>query len=99
MLTISLTVTSVFYLILSYLAYVTAAILYHGIRYNLVLTILRSSVFIGVSYISIITDVLLFGNLMYSSVFIKNGLLLVLILASLSSTNDRKETEHANKGE
>jgi len=63
------------------------------------LSILRSSLFIGLVYISIISDCILFGSSLYSSVFLKNGLLVVLVIISLIPVNNRKELGDDYKGE
>ncbi|AIW03441.1 membrane protein [Bacillus phage Moonbeam] len=101
MLISSICLTALFYLLACYLSAVTIAILYHAIRYKLPLTILKSSLFIGITYISIITDIVLFGGAMYSSVFVKNGLLTVLILVSIVPIHNGKESRiyHDDKRE
>jgi hypothetical protein len=96
---LSIVITSVFYLLIGYLSYVTASILYNGFRYKLILPVMKSTLFIGVTYISIISDVILFGNSMYSSISMKNGLLLILTVVSLISASGRKETNHEHKRE
>jgi len=99
MLTYSIIITIVLYVLISYLSYVTASILYNGLRYNLPLSVIRSFIFIGVSYISIISDVVMFGYTLYSSILVKNGMLLVLILSTLIPACDRKEKTYEHKGE
>lgn len=101
MLICSICLTVVFYILVCYLSAVTVATMYHAIRHKLPLTLLKSSLFIGITYISIITDIILFGGSLYSSVFVKNGLLAILIIASLIPTNNGKELEQENddKGE
>jgi hypothetical protein len=96
MYTLSIFVTVILYVLISYLSYMTASILYYGLRYKLIMPILKSTLFIGVSYISIIADVILFSNLRYDSIVVKNGLLLALTVASLISAFSRKETTNGN---
>ncbi|AIW03350.1 hypothetical protein CPT_Mater193 [Bacillus phage Mater] len=88
--------TALFYMLVFYLSYITAFILYDGLRYRLILSIYKSTIFIGVTYISIISDVLLFSGAMYSSIMMKNGLLLLLISSSLvQSVSERRQgNEH-----
>lgn len=95
----AVTISVVLYVLIGYLSYVTASILYEGFRYKLPLTIIRSLSFIGISYTSIISDILLFSAAMYSSVFVKNALLLALIVTSLLPTTTGKEEEDADTGE
>ncbi|QIW88657.1 hypothetical protein P59_059 [Bacillus phage P59] len=99
MYTISIAVTVVFYALIGYLSYVTASILYTGLRYKLILPTIKSTLFIGVTYISIISDVILFGNFMYSSISMKNGLLLILTVVSLITASGRKESKNEHKRE
>jgi hypothetical protein len=99
MFTISVTITVLFYVLIGYLSYITAFILYNGLRYKLILPVAKSTLFIGVTYISIISDVILFGNSMYSSISMKNGLLLLLTVASLISASSRKESKNEHKRE
>jgi hypothetical protein len=99
MFTLSIAITVIFYVLIGYLSYVTASILYNGLRYKLILPVIKSTLFIGVAYISIISDVILFGNSMYSSISMKNGLLLILTVVSLISASGRKETRHGHERE
>ncbi|AGK86834.1 membrane protein [Bacillus phage SIOphi] len=86
-------ITTVLYMLIVYVSYITSRILYQGLAYRLIVPIIKSSVFIIVSYISIISDVILFYNFMYDSILTKNGMLLLLIGASLISAVRRKETK------
>jgi hypothetical protein len=99
MFTISISITVIFYVLIGYLSYVTASILYNGLRYKLILPTIKSTLFIGVTYISIISDVILFGNFMYSSISMKNGLLLILTVVSLITASGRKESKNEHKRE
>ncbi|QXN69839.1 putative membrane bound protein [Bacillus phage vB_BspH_Mawwa] len=86
-------ITTVLYMLIVYVSYITSRILYQGLVYRLIVPVIKSSVFIIVSYISIISDVILFYNFMYDSILTKNGMLLLLIGASLISAVRRKETK------
>lgn len=86
-------ITTVLYMLIVYVSYITSRILYQGLAYRLIVPVIKSSVFIIVSYISIISDVILFYNFMYDSILTKNGMLLLLIGASLISAVRRKETK------
>ena len=96
---ISIALTTALYVLIGYMSYITASILFQGLRYRLVVPTVKSFLFIGVSYISIISDVILFGNFMYSYISIKNGLLLLLTAASILSASGRRETTHGHKRE
>jgi hypothetical protein len=91
-LTAAIIVTSVLYPILSYMSYVTASILHRGILYRLAGLVLKSGMFILICYTSIISDVILFRGAMYDTITIKNGLLLLLVIAALITAKDRKES-------
>lgn len=99
MFTISVAVTAVFYTLIVYVSYITSQILYFGITSRLWMPILKSSLFILVSYTSIISDVILFSNCMYESTLLKNGLLLLLLGTSLITAASGKETNDAHNGE
>lgn len=92
----SICLTILFYLLAGYLSITTVAILYHAIQHKLPLTILKSSLFLGITYISIITDIVLFGGSLYSSLFAKNALLIALIIISIIPVNHRKELSNQN---
>lgn len=89
-------VTSVFYVLVSYVSFITVSILHRGILYRLLVPILKSSAFIILCYISIISDVIMFQSVLYDTITIKNGLLLLLVIAALINARDGKETEHAH---
>jgi len=95
----SIIITVALYILMGYLSFITASILYNGLRFKLPLSVLRSIVFIGISYISIISDVILFGYAMYSSVLIKNGMLFLLVVSTLVPAVDGKESHYEHKGE
>lgn len=82
-LSVSLIVSSVFYLVAFYMSYVSTFILYNGIRYRLISPIVRATLFIIVCYISIISDVWLYTGSEYYTIIVKNGLLALAGTASL----------------
>ncbi|AYJ75143.1 hypothetical protein BSP36_056 [Bacillus phage BSP36] len=89
----SVILTAIFYVLIVYVSYITSQILYMGITNKLMVPVLKSSLFILVSYISIIADVVLFDISRYDSITVKNGLLLLLLCSSLISAGSRKETK------
>lgn len=93
LLVMSLTVTLILYIIISYISYITASILHQGIMFKLLFPILKALAFIILVYISIISDTILFGSEMYHTITIKNGLLLVLVATALMSNRERKEIQ------
>jgi hypothetical protein len=92
--TFSIILTILLYVLIGYLSFGSAFILYNGLKYRLILSVGKSLAFIILAYISIISDVILFGNFMYTSLIMKNGLLLALLTTSLRYTVSRKETDH-----
>ncbi|WPF70036.1 putative membrane protein [Bacillus phage Z3] len=93
LLVMSLTVTLILYIIISYISYITASILHQGIMFKLLFPILKALAFIILVYISIISDTILFRSEMYQTITIKNGLLLVLVTTALMSNRERKEIQ------
>lgn len=79
----SISLTILFYFCIAYMSYFTASILHRGIIYKLLITIVKSVVFITLCYISIISDVILFRSELYETITMKNGFLLLLVAASL----------------
>lgn len=86
----SIAITSVFYSVACYMSYFTASVLHKGVTYRLAMPILKAVVFILLCYTSIISDVILFNDSMYNVVIVKNGLLLLLVIASLITAKSRK---------
>lgn len=82
-LSVSIIVSSVFYLVAFYMSYVSSFLLYHGIRYRLISPIVKAASFIIVCYISIISDVWLYSSSEYYIIIVKNGLLALAGAASL----------------
>lgn len=93
LLVMSLTITLIFYIIISYISYITASILHQGIMFKLLFPTLKALAFIILVYISIISDTILFRSEMYQTITIKNGLLLVLVATALMSNRERKEIQ------
>ncbi|WCS69431.1 hypothetical protein Goe24_00510 [Bacillus phage vB_BsuM-Goe24] len=89
----SVVLTVIFYVLIVYVSYITSQILYIGVTSRLMLSVIKSSLFILVAYTSIISDVILFYILRYDSISIKNGLLLFLLSTSLVAASSRKETK------
>lgn len=90
----SISLTILFYSCIAYMSYFTASILHKGIIYKLLITIIKSVVFIMLCYISIISDVLLFRSELYKTITMKNGFLLLLVTTSLISAKKGKEIEN-----
>jgi hypothetical protein len=88
----SIIITSLLYVLISYMSYVSAFILHQGITYRLAAPVIKSAAFILLSYISIISDVILFHSALYSVVTTKNGLLLILVTTSLLYAKKGKGT-------
>lgn len=88
------TVTTLLYMVISYMSYVSASILHIGVAYRLIEPVLKSSAFILLCYILIISDVILLHSALYKVISIKNGLLLLLVITSLITANNGKGTEH-----
>ncbi|AHJ87577.1 hypothetical protein Bp8pC_147 [Bacillus phage Bp8p-C] len=83
------------YASICYLTFFAAAILFEGIKYALYNPIIKSATFIGVAYISIISDVILFDSALHSSIIIKNAVLLSLALPTVwvIATAERRRHE------
>jgi len=89
----SLTFTLIFYIITSYISYITASILHKGIMFKLLFPTIKALAFITLVYISIISDTILYRSEMYQTITIKNGLLLLLVTTALMNNRERKEIE------
>ena len=72
------------------MSYMVAFTLHKGVAFRLAVPIIKSLVFILTCYISIISDVFLFTDSLHKVVTIKNGLLLLLVVASLYTAKNRK---------
>jgi hypothetical protein len=94
MLILSIVFTVLLYVFIGYLSYVTASILYRGMLYRLILPTVKAIAFIATSYISIITDVVLYSLGLHSSIVTKNGMLLLLIVMSIVTASSRKERDN-----
>lgn len=97
--TFCIAITIVLYALIAYMSYITAYILHQGIVYKVAVTIIKTSVFLALCYISIISDVVLFHDSLYKALTIKNGLLLLLVVASLVTAKTRKENTDEHNGE
>lgn len=91
--TASIVITVLLYACVSYMSFFAASTLHRGITYRLAVEVLKSLMFIGLCYISIITDVILFQVGLYETITEKNGFLLLLVAASLINARDGKEIE------
>ncbi|AGB62621.1 hypothetical protein [Bacillus phage phiAGATE] len=83
MLVMAATTTVLLYINICYLTFFAAAILFEGVKYSLYSPVIKSTLFIGVAYISIISDVILFDLTLHSSIIIKNAVLLSLALPTV----------------
>lgn len=92
--TMSIIITIVLYALIAYMSFITASILHTGVIYRLAVPVIKSLVFIALCYISIISDVLLFNGTSYNTIVFKNGLLLLLVAASLYNARKGKETNN-----
>ena len=77
------------------MSYVSAFILYKGIKYCLFVPLFKAAIFIIVCYISIIADVMLFYSSLYFYITVKNGLLTILATGSFFYARSREgESQH-----
>jgi len=89
----SIVLTAVFYALNIYVSFMAASILYLGITFRKIVPLFQAYLFILITYISIISDVVMFVHGMHSSISVKNGLLLLLLVASLITARSRKGTD------
>lgn len=86
----AITITIVLYTLLFYMSYISATILHIGLAYRLVIPVVKSSAFILLCYIIIISDIVLLHSELYKVISIKNGSLLLLVVASLLNAKTQK---------
>lgn len=86
---LSIVFTAVFYIVVTYMSYITASILHRGIMYKLIFPILKSIAFIVIIYTSIIADIVLYRGGNYETITFKNGVLSTVVVSSLVTPKEK----------
>ena len=88
-LVLSIVFTVLFYLVVTYMSYITASILHRGIMYKLLFPIMKSLAFIIIIYTSIIADIVLYRGGNYETITFKNGVLSAVVVSSLVTPKEK----------
>ncbi|QEM43115.1 membrane protein [Bacillus phage Chotacabras] len=87
---LSIAFTLIFYIVASYMSYITASILHRGIIFRLIIPTVKAVMFITIVYTSIIADIVLFSGGKYETVAFKNGVMSTVVVTSLTTNKGER---------